>query len=89
MLQVGHNSWGLPDTSLVAVKMLKCTDSEVEEDFMKEVDVMAALKDENVVRLLGNLFIGCSFFTGLIWLKVAKILVFIKICLQIWIQHQK
>ena len=51
---IGHfNSWGLPDTSLVAVKLLKSVDSEVEQEFMKEVEVMATLKDENVVRLLG------------------------------------
>ena len=52
--EVGHtSSWGLPDTSLVAVKVLKSTDDRVEHDFMQEVEVMAALKDENVVRLLG------------------------------------
>ena len=47
------NSWGLPDTSMVAVKFLKSTDKSVESEFMKEVDVMSRLKHENVVRLLG------------------------------------
>lgn len=52
---VGHfNSWGLPDTAKVAVKLLKSgVEAAVEKEFMKEVEVMATLKDENVVRLLG------------------------------------
>ena len=51
---LGHsNSWGLPDTAMVAVKLLKSVGSEVEKEFMKEVEVMSTLKDENVVRLLG------------------------------------
>ncbi|XP_057317296.1 discoidin domain-containing receptor 2-like isoform X2 [Hydractinia symbiolongicarpus] len=51
---IGHyNSWGLPDTALVAVKLLKSEDKNIESEFMKEVDVMARLQHENVVRLLG------------------------------------
>ncbi|XP_066912509.1 discoidin domain-containing receptor 2-like isoform X2 [Clytia hemisphaerica] len=51
---IGHyNSWGLPDTANVAVKVLKSDDAMIEEEFLKEVTVMAELKHENVVRLLG------------------------------------
>lgn len=52
---IGHynNSWGLPDTADVAVKVLKCDEKMIEDEFMKEVSVMAELKHENVVRLLG------------------------------------
>ena len=48
-----YNSWGLSDTALVAVKLLKSVDKQIETEFMKEVDVMSHLKHENVVRLLG------------------------------------
>ena len=51
---IGHyNSWGLADTALVAVKLLKSSETEIETEFMKEVNVMSRLKHENVVRLLG------------------------------------
>ena len=52
---IGHytNSWGLPDTADVAVKVLKCDEERIEDEFMKEVSIMAELKHENVVRLLG------------------------------------
>lgn len=52
---IGHyNSWGLADTGKVAVKKLKdSVDKEVEGEFMKEVEVMSQLTNENVVRLLG------------------------------------
>ncbi|XP_047134666.1 discoidin domain-containing receptor 2 isoform X1 [Hydra vulgaris] len=51
---IGHyNSWGLTDTALVAVKMLKSKDENITSEFMKEVEIMSRLKHENVVRLLG------------------------------------
>ena len=51
---IGHyNSWGLADTALVAVKMLKSKDENITSEFLKEVEIMSRLKHENVVRLLG------------------------------------
>ena len=38
---IGHfNSWGLPDTALVAVKLLKSVEEQVEQEFMKEVKIL-------------------------------------------------
>ena len=52
---IGHySSWGLPDTGLVAVKVLKQNAQDMKQgEFVKEVNVMARLKHQNVVRLLG------------------------------------
>ncbi len=47
-------SWRMNKTVMVAVKLLKSgVDKTVESEFMKEVRVMARLKHENVVQLLG------------------------------------
>ena len=47
-------SWRMTNTVQVAVKLLKSgVEKMVESEFMKEVRVMARLKHENVVQLLG------------------------------------
>ena len=49
-----HVNWYVPGTIKVAVKTLKAgVDKTVEVEFMKEVRVMARLKHDNVVQLLG------------------------------------
>lgn len=41
------------DKTLVAVKSLKTTNSSAEQDFLREINVMAQLKHQNVVRVIG------------------------------------
>ena len=50
----GHCSYIMSSTIKVAVKMLKSdVEKNIEKEFMKEVKVMARLRHENVVQLLG------------------------------------
>ena len=74
--QLNSFSSGSGHTTNVAVKMLKDNVShKMLEDFRREVEIIAAFNNENILSLLGVAFVGEKTQAWLLLMKLERVIV--------------